>query len=231
MERCPTSTASEVAALRVDGIEPTLDELARLFHWGALVECPSGRVGPQPEDAPVEVGELILWPLTMQAECWLDLVRGWLPPPLLTAAYGLAAERGRDAGAFDTLRARRAAVAAVSDWAATFTGTGPQLVRALERLVPAIRPTDAEPAADAEPPLLPAAIDTADLTAATGLPAEYWQTHTTRHYLAVMEAVHAERATTAGAAPDRDPSKEAYMQLLCVVAQIRKRAAPSAPKN
>lgn len=230
MQRCPTSTAAEVELLRADDIEPTLDELARMFHWGSLVECPAGRVGPQPEDAPVEVGERILWPLTMAADAWLDTARQWIPDTLIPAAYGLAAERGRDPGAFDALRTRRAALAAVNLWSQTFSGTASQLVRALERIVPTLRPSDTEPTPpEYDPPLLSPSFDLAPLVAATGLPLEYWQTHTSRHYIAVMDAIESAAASEAGVSIDRDPSKEAYQQLLCVVAQIRRRAAACHP--
>ena len=226
MQRCPDSTAQEVAALRADGIEPTLDELAAMMHWGALVECPAGRVGPQPEDAPIEVGDRVLWPLTLAADAWLDMARDWLSPDLLPAAFGLAAERAREPGAFASLYSRRAAVEAVTEWQRTFTATPGELHRALWRLIPEARPTDQEPEDDGEPPpILPPQFDLAELVAGTGLPIEYWQAHTSRHCLAVMDALAARAAAETGAKLDRDPSREAYRQLLCLVGQIRRRAA------
>ena len=231
MQRCPEATRAEIELLQADGITPTLDELAALMHWGALVECPEGRVGPQPEDAPIEVGERILWPLTMAADAWLSRVRSFLPAELTAAAYGLAAERGRDAGAFDALQGRAAVVTAVQRWAATFTATGSELTRALVRLVPEAMPEHSEPPDPAEEtPLLPAEFDLNEMVAATGLPLEYWQSHTSRHCLGVMRAMSAQKAAEIGISGP-DPSKAAYRQLLCLVAQIRRRAAPSPAKS
>jgi hypothetical protein len=224
MQKCPEIARGEIEALRADGIEPTLDEMARLMHWGALVECPAGRVGPQPEDAPVELAGRVLWPLSMAADAWLDTVRQWLPGALTLAAFGLAAERSREPDGFVDLYSRKAALAAVERWCATFAGSQSQLTRALTRLVPELLPSaelPADPAEDA--PLLPSDPDLAQMVAATGLPAEYWLQHTSRHYLAVLRAIRAERELDAGI-PQPEPSKEPQRQLLCVVALIRKRA-------
>lgn len=225
MQRCPEIARGEIEALRAEGIEPTLDELARLMHWGALVECPAGRVGPQPDDAPIEIAGRVLWPLSMAADAWLDTARTWLPQALTLAAFGLAAERSREEDGFAALYQRKAALRAVEQWAATFAGSQSQLTRALSRLVPDLLPSAEMPADPTdEPPLLPTDLDIAPMVAATGLPAEYWMQHTSRHYLAVLRALRAEREVEAGI-PQPDPSTEPHRQLLCVVAQIRTRAA------
>jgi hypothetical protein len=231
VQRCPDSTRYEVEQLAADGITPTLDELASMMHWGALVECPAGQVGPCAEDAPIELGGRVLWPLTMQADAWLDAIKPRLPVALHVAAYGYAAEYGREPGAFAGLYVYATAAAAVRCWAAELPATADELTRAIARLVPDVRPEDNEPPRKGdEPPILPAALDLAPLVAATGLPLEYWQTHTSRHYLAVLRTIAAQRAAEAGERPD-DASKEAYRQLLFVVAQIRRRVEGKCSKS
>lgn len=221
---CPDLARIEIETLRADGIEPTLDELTELIELGRRAECPHGRTNPVASRAPIRAGVdgPRLWPLTLQAEAWIEQHAGKLET-LGAALVCYASAIGREPGAFDGLATWRDIGDAVREWAAGLTCTADDLADAADRLTggqePETAPGDPDARADIEDML-------AALVVESGQPIEYWLAHTSAEFVAALDAVASKRAASAGMArKDMDESAQAMRNLMWAAKRVRDRAA------
>ncbi|TSA40085.1 hypothetical protein D4Q85_00305 [bacterium] len=225
MTQCPHIAQAEVARLRAKGIEPTLDELACLFHWADRAEHPAGRLSPLLAGSPLEIGGRLLWPLTLQAEQWLQWASDWIRADDMPVAVCYAAEHGRIVGHFDTLLRPNVAQSAITEWAAGCSVTRAEVEEAASSLMPSSEPLDAMTATD-DAPRVDMADIYADLFGATGQPPEWWQTRTSAELMRQIRAVQRDRTEALGLGrAEQDQANHNMRQVLAVVAAIEERHA------
>ncbi len=109
MRRCPDIAQSEIEALRDDGIEVTLDDIVWLASLAYKVEFPGGKsVNPLIHNAPVTVGNLELYPLTIQGSMFMDLVatEKWCRERDYIEMLAWILSAGQEPGAFDGINTR-----------------------------------------------------------------------------------------------------------------------------
>lgn len=227
MIECPDITQDEVSRLRSRGIEPSLNELAELIEWGRRVERPPLRTNPLLARAPVAVGcsGLLLPPLTVQAELWMDHALQWFTSRTHVYAIAMAAAIGNKAGAFDGLYRQADGVAAVSTWAKACPARYEELADAVD-IILGNEPDPPKRNEDDASTDFGAII--ADLAVGTGQTADYWLTRIGPEFRAAVTAVYRAAAMNSGSefkSGGDDESINAMRGLLQTVGRIRERAA------
>lgn len=194
---CPSVAKTEIEDLIAQGYPPNLDEIAELIELGNRLELPHGRTNPLASRTPISVGTsgLLLPPLTLQAEMWLELYPEQLRR-LGAAMIGFASYHGGNAGAFEKLNTWRAIVEAVEAWESKLLCTAEELVCAADVLTGKNEPESAPSDPDARANM---ADILAEVAVESGQPLEYWLTHTSGDLLRAMEAIGHKRAAAVGA--------------------------------
>jgi hypothetical protein len=189
---CPELAREIIGALRADGIEPTLDQIAELIHLARKVQEPSRRTSPWYEGDPVRAGESgpTLRPLTIQAEEWFDwAVSEFTDDKWRGLAFCYAAQNGRAPGAFDDLWDSKKARAALRSYARRLPCNRVELESAAMRIMDAASPGDTYRARKADEG--ESGYDYGDLlarlVAATGHTREYWLGQSRTYAFRVLE--------------------------------------------
>lgn len=224
MITCPDLAKAEIDRLRADSIEPTLDDIAALIHWAKRVERPRAGLSPLLERAPYRVGNCKLYPLTVQAEEWIELVSEWFPASLSASLVAYAMAHGREEGAFDELTLRHKALRAVKAWRRKCTASQAEIAEAVETLIGDPPPLKTE-GVGSESESLDSLTDLmAELLAGTGLPPSYWYTHTSDEMLGALRALHRRYAVSSGMGYDPpDEAADALRSLALTAKAIRDR--------
>lgn len=136
--------AAKLIELRGLGIEPTPDEIVWLHELGKRVADVMGEVDRDLLALPFRAGNVLLYPITIAAEIWLDGVASRCLPE--TAEYNnamlYALAHGKQETAFDGLHDAPSIRAAVRTWLRTVTATRAELIHAASK---ALRLEDSVP--------------------------------------------------------------------------------------
>lgn len=224
----------ELDALRGEGIEPTDAEIVWLNDLGRVVENVALLVDGA-RGCPVRVGDVVLWPLTIQAVEWFDgqVLRHFTDDLFHVYALGFGMQFGRSewlpdyarAESFAHLLGYEANRAAVNEWAKRL----PITVRELQAGIAAVINAEDAPHAIKRPTGwddkgMPESDIVCELVTATGLQAEYWRRHAHGEAAQALRSVYRRLAMTQGVDPKQAtaPEREANHQFMSAADAIRK---------
>ena len=208
---------SEIEALRDDGVTVTDADVVRLNALAWAVETPESR-RLLARGVPVQIGGVVLWPLTLYASEWFDRVGMHLADPGAALAYAMA--HGYDAaGALDC--EGREAVRRIKRWRRSLRCTH----AALEVAIAQVQDQDRMPDMPDDPngkPMSPGDFS-AHMAAVAGGDPEFWERRCAFGYaLAVLTAIVAQNRAD-GESSAHDARINADRALGLEIARIRER--------
>lgn len=216
MHRIPEIPKAELATLRAAGIQPTDDEIVWLASLGEKVHNPTS--GPLvPSSHGLTVGPLTLYPLTIQANIWMDRIGEYLGDMQGLYAIAFAMLHAREPGAFAHLGSLKTAAEAIMSFATTCPVTAEELAVTIERIQDQDEQSPEATEEDEPTPSYERTI--AAVVAATGIPHDQWQTKTITEVSDVL--LLRRMMDDDGFDVDKYESAEALKQLLRAVVTIR----------
>lgn len=168
---------SHLADLRKRGIEPTLAEQIWIVNLCRRVVSPFDSERADLIGAPVRVGGVSLWRLTVGASVWLQdcAFRWWAGDEArlgMAVAWALAFARDREAIRDAAAAGPAGAAAVINAWALGLACTRAELEAAIDEVMPPVPPADPrEPAGCDQMDWQAVALD---LAVITGIPVDHW---------------------------------------------------------
>lgn len=215
MHRLTPLAQAEIDKLRADGITPTPHEVLHINYLAGRVETPAARLSLA-RGRPVTVGGATLWPLTLAAADWFDVVGQRLAGrrmQVYALAYAMAHGDSKLPSGFVV------AALKVYGWARRLRCRMAELVEAVSQVQQQDSVLDT---GETGPKTSPGDISMM-LTAMTGIRPEVWEYQCSIAYvLALLDAIVAQNAAD-GHSTKHDPRIKAERALGLAIMRIKKR--------
>jgi len=206
----------EIEDLQAAGITPSPAEIVDLNALAWSVRSTANRM-QQSKGAPVRVGGVTLWPLTMQSGAWYR-DEGCNIKGLEHEALAYAMAHGYAAGEPFLMDDPATTVKA---WSATIKATAGAMTAALDAVLVQMEHPDMPPKPDGKG--LSHGELSAMLAAATGIEPDYWERRCSMPYAVRMLHIAAQQRNESGKQLASDPVVQATIALGWAVEKIRRR--------